>query len=307
MSPKAAGQRYIVASTDPDWFDFLRLRPELPEINFWRPSGAVSNEVPGTPWFFHIRKTTLIAGCGFFATSYKLPIGMAWETFTAANGFATFPEFVQKIAEIQRIPARDVSEIGCTILTQPIFFSSPVHYGRMYGPLGSSSTLDSDGAALWAQLVTQIQLAMPPIQGSNPFIEPPHAGYGAPTLVTPRLGQGAFRINVTRAYRRQCAITNEKTLPALEAAHIRKFADSPSHATSNGLLLRSDIHHLFDQGYVSVQPDLTFRVSKAIRAEFSNGRDYYALDGTMLREPERPDQQPDRIALDWHYSTVFRG
>jgi putative restriction endonuclease len=307
MSQPGAEQRFVVASTDPDWFRFLRSRPDLPEINFWRPSGSVSSEVPGTPWFFRIRKTELIAGCGFFATSYRLPIGVAWETFTAANGFETYPEFAAKMAQLQGTALQRVGEIGCTVLTQPIYFSSPVPYKRMYGPLGSQSTADAEGSALWAELVTQIQLAMLPVPGSNPLIDSPHAGFGAPTLVTPRLGQAAFRINVTKAYQRQCAITNEKTLPALQAAHIRPFAASPSHATSNGILFRSDIHHLFDQGYVSVQPDLVFRVSKAIKDEFSNGRDYYAFDGLSLREPERPDQRPDRAALDWHYSTLFRG
>jgi len=307
MTAEGAEHRFVVASTDPDWFEFLRSRSDLSEINFWRPSGSVSDEVPGTPWFFRIRQTELIGGCGFFATSYRLPIGTAWETFTAANGFESYQRFAAKIAALQGVSIKEIAEIGCTVLTQPLYFPSPVPYKRMYGPVGSESTADAEGAALWAKLVEQIQLAVPAVAGANALIESPKVGYGAPTLVTPRLGQGAFRINVTKAYHRQCAITNEKTLPALEAAHIRPFASSPSHATSNGILFRSDIHHLFDQGYVSVQPDLVFRVSKTIRAEFSNGRDYYALDGSRLREPERPDQRPDRTALDWHYSTVFRG
>ena len=47
--------------------------------------------------------------------------------------------------------------------------------------------------------------------------------YGEPTLVTPRLGQGAFRVLVTDVYHRRCAITGGKTLPALDAAHIRPY------------------------------------------------------------------------------------
>ena len=71
----------------------------------------------------------------------------------------------------------------------------------------------------------------------------------------PRLGQGAFRVLVTDAYRRRCTISNERTLPVLEAAHIRPYADNGPHQLSNGLLLRSDLHRLFDLGYFTVDPD----------------------------------------------------
>jgi hypothetical protein len=48
--------------------------------------------------------------------------------------------------------------------------------------------------------------------------------YGAPVLVPPRLGQGAFRVAVTDAYGRSCAVTREHSLPVLEAAHIQPYA-----------------------------------------------------------------------------------
>ena len=44
--------------------------------------------------------------------------------------------------------------------------------------------------------------------------------YGDPVLVRPRLGQGTFRVLVTDNYRRRCAVTGEKALPVLDAAHI---------------------------------------------------------------------------------------
>jgi putative restriction endonuclease len=64
--------------------------------------------------------------------------------------------------------------------------------------------------------------------------------FGEPRLVKPRLGQGAFRILVTDIYDRKCAITQERTLPALEAAHIRPYIDGGAHEARNGLLLRRD-------------------------------------------------------------------
>jgi len=67
--------------------------------------------------------------------------------------------------------------------------------------------------------------------------------YGVPQTVQPRLGQGTFRIAVTSAYC-ACAVSGEHSLPALEAAHVRPYADGGAHTLPNGLLLRADIHCL---------------------------------------------------------------
>jgi len=77
---------------------------------------------------------------------------------------------------------------------------------------------------------------------------------------------------VTDAYERRCAITGERTLPVLEAAHIKPYSSGGPHEPENGLLLRSDLHTLFDQGYVTVDAhQLKVVVSSRIREEFENG------------------------------------
>jgi len=58
------------------------------------------------------------------------------------------------------------------------------------------------------------------------------------------------------------------------------------HELTNGVLMRSDLHRLFDEGYLTVDPtDRCVVVSKRIREEFENGRDYYKLEGQAIREP----------------------
>jgi putative restriction endonuclease len=111
---------------------------------------------------------------------------------------------------------------------------------------------------------------------------------------------------VTDVYHRRCTITRERTLPALEAAHIRPYGDGGEHEARNGLLLRRDIHSLFDAGYVTVTPDLRFEVSSRIREEFDNGRDYYALHGQRISVPEEIRNRPDSAALIWHNEHCFR-
>jgi putative restriction endonuclease len=112
---------------------------------------------------------------------------------------------------------------------------------------------------------------------------------------------------VTDAYQRRCAVTGERTLPVLDAAHIRPYSDGGEHSVSNGLLLRRDIHCLFDLGYVTVTPDHVFEVSTRIREQFENGRDYYALDGKPVALPNRTELQPEPTALEWHHTQRFLG
>ena len=128
----------------------------------------------------------------------------------------------------------------------------------------------------------QQRLAAEPVLQSLAQVSEQTARYGTPITIRPRLGQGAFRVEVTDAYSRRCAITGEKTLPALEAGHIRPYAKSGPHEIRNGLLLRSDIHNLFDLGYLTVTTDYKVEVSRRIKEEYDNGRHYYALHGQTL-------------------------
>ena len=84
-------------------------------------------------------------------------------------------------------------------------------------------------------------------------------------------------------------------MPVLEAAHVKPYSLEGPHAIDNGLLLRSDLHTLFDRGYVTVAPDLKVHVSQRIRKEFENGHEYYALEGRQISSPAPPDSHSARV------------
>ncbi|MGE5152360.1 MAG: HNH endonuclease [Rhodospirillaceae bacterium] len=107
-------------------------------------------------------------------------------------------------------------------------------------------------------------------------------------------------MGVIEAYERRCIVTGERTLPALEAAHIVPVAQEGRHEVSNGLLLRRDLHALFDQHYVTITPEKRLLVSRRIREEFENGREYYALHEREVRPPKFPDDAPSLEALRRH-------
>ena len=112
---------------------------------------------------------------------------------------------------------------------------------------------------------------------------------------------------MTDIYNRRCAITHERTLPALEAAHIRPYGDGGAHEAQNGLLLRRDIHSLFDAGYVTVTPDLRFEVSRRIKEEFDNGRHYYELHGHRIMRARGRLAAPRSRCPDLAQRALFQG
>jgi len=305
------GVKLVVAVTDGDWFDHLRALPHLTEVNFWSPSERSFRAlVPGELFLFKLHAPrNFIVGGGWFTHATILPCSVAWETFREENGAATQREMRARIARYTQRSAEDREDfrIGCRILTQPFFLPEPAwipvddFWARNIVSFKTFTTDEPDGMRLWDKV--QDAIAAPGFSG---FAEPA-ARYGEPTLVRPRLGQGAFRVLVTDNYHRMCAVTRERTLPALEAAHIKPFADGGEHEATNGVLLRRDIHSLFDAGYVTITPRLNFEVSRRIKEEFENGRQYYALHGRGIAVPENPLSAPDRAALSWHNENRYLG
>lgn len=305
------GINLVIAVTDGDWFEMLRRQPNLSEVNFWAPSAARFRALqPGELFLFKLHAPrNMIVGGGIFAYANTLPCSLAWEAFGEANGARSAQEMRARIARYRKTEPADRSdfEIGCRILTQPFFFEEadwlpvPESWARNIVSFKTYNTDEHGGLALWEAVTDRFRGAL--MTGAAE----PAARYGEPQLIRPRLGQGAFRVLVTDVYQRRCAITQERTLPALEAAHIRPYGDGGEHEARNGLLLRRDIHSLFDAGYVTVTPDLKFEVSRRIKEEFDNGRHYYALHGKEIVPPTDRRQRPDREALTWHNERCFKG
>jgi putative restriction endonuclease len=302
--------RAYVGVTDNSWFNFLRNLPHLDEVNFWQPGGRHQFRAlnPGELFLFKLHSPyDYIVGGGMFAHSSLLPISLAWEAFDISNGARNLSE-MRMLVEKHRNQTKastDDYTIGCIILEQPFFlpesawipvpsdWKSNIVQGRRY------DLSIEPGLTIWNQLFMTMSV--------NSLVREESVRYGQPVLTLPRLGQGSFRILVTDAYDRQCAITNERTLPALDAAHIKPYSKSGQHVVSNGILMRRDLHALFDRGYVTISPSMNVEVSRRIKEEFENGRDYYRFHGSKIRLPSDPQNSPSRDYLEWHNSNVYRG
>ena len=94
-----------------------------------------------------------------------------------------------------------------------------------------------------------------------------------------RQGQPRFRKNLLNFYQNKCVITGCEDVEVLQAAHIKGVRDLGKHAITNGLLLRADLHTLFDLGIITISEDLRVSVDK----KRVNDPAYKNLDGKLLK------------------------
>jgi putative restriction endonuclease len=308
--------RAYVGVTDDQWYHFLAARPELPEVNFWQPSGGRQFHVlaPGEPFFFktHYPHNKVVGG-GFFSGSTQLRVSEAWELFGEANGVSSIEQMRARIGRYRKasIGSGEDPVIGCLFVRDVRFFPADatapppprfapnIVQGKGYD-LAEQPDVSYFGDLIQLLLGAQVELD---------FSEPWHrAGpvFGDPRLAPYRLGQQSFQAVVLDAYHRRCAISGTHIPPVLQAAHIRPVTLGGEHRLDNGLLLRSDVHTLFDRGYLGVDPRHRLLVSPRLREDFGNGEQFYARAGQVIDLPARRADRPRPEFLEWHIDEVFK-
>jgi putative restriction endonuclease len=306
--------RAYVGVTDGRWYRFLAARPKLTEVNFWRPGGrhAFRALQPGEPFFFktHYPHNRIVGG-GFFSGFVPMRVSEAWELLGPGNGAVSLQEVRSQIARYHPIGPGEDPEIGCVFIRDPRFFpddatAAPppgfapnIVQGKGYD-LAERSVASYFGELLQLLLGVSVEIDL-----SQPWHRPGPV-FGDPRLAPYRLGQQAFKAVVLDAYHRKCAITGTHISPVLQAAHVRPVSEGGEHRLDNGLLLRSDVHTMFDRGYVGVDPQYRLWVSPRLREEFGNGEQFYAKAGQVIELPARQADRPHREFLEWHLDEVFK-
>ena len=311
---------FCVAVTDIDWFDFLSKR-SFDDVNFWRPGGANFTALTqGGPLLFKLKSPkNVVAGVGFFTSFSKLPVSTAWQYFGEKNGFKSYNEFKNRIFShsYSKHSSSDNPIIGSTILTDPIFFNReecfapPADWSSNIVSYKKYSTENPIGKTLWTQIEERLarhDFFNREADYKSPLIlENPRDDHQRRYLAKVRYGQSSFRMSLTDAYDKRCVISGESTLPALEAAHIKPYKDSGPHFISNGLLLRSDMHRLFDLGYITLTNQMKIEVSKRINENYGNGKEYFQHHGKKLILPHHITEKPNKEYIDWHNQNVYNG
>src|SRR5262245_21398461 len=164
----------------------------------------------------------------------------------------------RRIERYRRAPLdpRGQYTIGCIILQEPFFFGeadwlpAPADFLRQTVQGKTYDLREPTGHELWQQVLARVRRVSGPAVSEPARPEIPLAW--RQWRVRRWRGRGGFRVLNTDVYQRRCAVTGEKALAVLQAAHHPPITKEGPHRGDNGLLLPSDIHTLFDQGYVTV-------------------------------------------------------
>lgn len=315
--------RAFVGVTDLDWYrQLLAQHSEHSEVNFWFPSAGQGFSAVAPGEFFilktHVNRSVpalsnRLVGVGRFSGYARLRVSEAWEWFGHANGVRSAAELRARIAHYRAhsFDLYEDPEIGCVLLQDlamfepedaiaaPDDFSTNIVRGKTY----VVEELESRHAVL-----TAVTRYLDP--SANPFDAEARRlvqqrTTGEARLVVPRVGQQAFKALVAEAYHHRCALTGDKVRPVLQAAHILPVGLGGEHRVDNGLLLRSDMHTLFDRGYIGIDPKFRLQVSPALREQFGNGDWLYSRARQPIAVPYRSSERPSHTFLEWHLENVF--
>ncbi len=290
------------------------------------PSGRATFKalLPGEPFLFktHWPDNQLVGG-GFFSGYASLTVREAWDLFGEGNGVGSLGELAFAIARYRNKARRlepgadrsgdeGAAVIGCILLRDLFFvpvgltldapddFAKNIVNFKRYDLQTHGRHVD----VMFETLLNRAEVRMADEYGNTSVV--PGPVFGRDRLVRNRVGQQAFKGLVLTSYDRRCAITGNHIGPTLEAAHIRPVALEGQNRVDNGLLLRSDVHTLFDLGYLGINPKFELQVSHRLREEWGNGREFYDRAGQAIAVPRNRWDRPDRDSIEWHLDTIFR-
>jgi putative restriction endonuclease len=300
-----------VAVAEERWFRHLAdLAPD--EVCFWRHGDVAFRALtPGEPFLFKLPYPLhRVAGGAFFVAAVQIPPLLAWKAFGERTGSPDHGDFRRRCQGAGPPAGRGL--LTCLILNQPFFlprramlappgdWSPATPFGRVY------RTDRPEGRDLWERVRPLLPTPRPGHQLDLIPGEDEISRRGEGYLFQGHLGEGAFRVLVTMAYRGRCAVTGAEDLAVLEAVHIRPVSRGGPNAVSNGILLRADLAALFRLGYLGFGGERRLEVSPRLGAEPGGEGTWAAFRGAAPAvTPPDPGERPAEEHLRWHRRHVF--
>lgn len=313
-----------VFPTDTSWARYLaalqQRDPGQTEANFWLPSSTrFAYLSPGDRFLFRSKADAggQIIGGALYADYLRMRVSEAWRFYGEANGADSLEGLVSSIQRYRinnGAPFDPDPEIGCILLTDVTFVprgdelplppSFPMNATRGRGYLPTHSDWSAVEEA-FAQILLRADVPnLRPDSDAATYLGPTTERIDGSHWI--RRGQRWFASKVMTSYQRRCAITGSHIAPTLQAAHIRPIAKEGQHRVDNGLLLRSDVHTLFDDGYIGIDEKHRLQVSKRLREDFSNGAEFYSRTGDTILLPAQKHERPSGEVVTWHMDEVFK-
>lgn len=305
---------FYVGNTDHEWFEFCKKQTQLTEVNFWQPSRQHFRALDEGGVFFFRRKAPInkIGGFGILACAGQASIETSWRDLGVSNGVPNEEDFISRVAKYKNSNAIDKQTIlGFKILVHPVFldesdwidvpkdWSNSIVTGKGYNSDAvQARSLRKLYEAHKLDEQTHVSLCIPD------GFEEPETGFRHHSNSKVRVGQSAFRMRLLSSYSNKCAVTGESVEVCLQAAHIAPYSINQNHHVSNGLLLRSDIHNLFDAKLLSFDQNYRVVLSSKLRELVAEHSEYLALEGRKIRLPKNKSHRPSAKELEKHFQEM---
>ena len=287
---------FAIAPTDYTWFETLRQNNLNSFVNFWTPTPwKVKSLSKGSRLYFMLKSPIRkCAGFGNFLDYKEMSMNQAWIEFGRRNGCSSKEELRKKITlyleknSKQTLRNKDDYKIGCIILSNCEYWKDEeylnvedfsISFPKEVVKLKYFKNDDLIKSSLSLPEKKDFELVFAKKEISE-------------TLITKREGQAQFKRRMLETYSNRCCISGEETPELLEAAHIQPYINSKSNHSQNGLLLRKDLHTLFDNGLLNISQLYKIRLSPQIKSKY-----YLDFEGKSLSLPLEEINYPSKQAL----------
>jgi hypothetical protein len=232
--------------------------------------------------------------------------------FTTSSGGSVRRDFLEAVGEGMHIPRATISAMGNKDDLLTLLIEEATQEPMDPALLSTGGTITNDALQAIVDGITRRGIAgrpnIPQVEGSEVAAEDSLTDLGFDPAaikderdkrlmeIAAREGQDRFRTALLDAYGDKCAVTGYDAVETLQAAHIYPYQGPATNVVSNGLLLRADIHTLYDRGAISIH-ETTFKV---LVKPHLYATTYLYLGGNSLRLPKRKADRPSTAALRSH-------
>ncbi len=287
---------FAISPTDINWFNFLKENKHSNNVNFWTPTPwNISKLKIGDKFYFMLKSPIRkIGGFGIYNAYNNYSLDQAWDFFGYGNGCASKEELINKLDDYKAKNSQDKSsvtktQIGCISLSNVEFWDeenwidlaeTDIDFSKSIVKLKYYTTDDFNSS------ISTIE------ENGYTLVNMDSEKLKKTRMVSERKGQSYFKLIVSTAYNNRCCVTGEITPELLEAAYIQPYMNETSNHIQNGLLLRSDIHRLYDNNLLYIDEDFTIHISSKLISDY-----YKNFNNTKIKLPTQNFKLPSKDAL----------
>ena len=227
-------------------------------------------------------------------------VATCWDELGISNGTRSKEEFLERVSKYNKnVKVDEQTLVGFKILVDPVFLDEehwidlPADWSQNIITRKSYNSISMEGERLLTFYRSHQSSAFRDSKFDDfGFSDHPVPAYtmGQPQKV--RSGQARFKFALLDAYEARCAVTGSSVEAFLEAAHIIPFSESMDNSVNNGILLRCDIHTLFDRGLLNINGNYLVELSDKFFELYPDDIIYRGLHGQKISLPKKASWHP---------------